>query len=190
MKPEGWITTYPCKKEVYPFEPKMEDLDIMDVAQSLSIQSRFHGFCKAPFSVAQHVVNVKDLVKLAGGSRVAQMLALQHDTPEAYLSDVARPLKQLGIPAYREAEKKWDAIVEEAYITPLGEITDEDRLLIKRSDRLALIWEMSWLKDDARVYEYMDERTLDDVPFRQVAWSWSQARSIFLGEFYELFFKE
>ena len=94
-----WIQTF-TGKQFYPLEPRLEDIDIVDIAHSLSMQCRFGGHCREFYSVAQHCLNVSDLcppyLKLAG---------LLHDAAEAYLCDLPSPVKRdKDMEAYRRAE--------------------------------------------------------------------------------------
>lgn len=74
---------------VNPLDMRPEDLDIRDIARSLSMRCRFGGHLTKFYSVAQHSVEVS--------RRVAPQHALWgllHDASEAYTSDVPSPLKQ------------------------------------------------------------------------------------------------
>lgn len=87
--PDGWIQTYTGRK-FHPFEPRLEDIDIEDIAHSLSLQCRFSGHCKEFYSVAQHCV-----IAASNASPENALWVLLHDAPEAYLTDIPRPLKRL-----------------------------------------------------------------------------------------------
>ena len=108
----SWIQTY-AGKQFWPLAPKPEDLDIVDIAHSLSLQCRFNGHCREFYSVAEHSVRVSEILPpdLA-------LWGLLHDAAEAYLSDLPKPIKQL-LPAFCEAE---------------------DRLLEVILDRFGLTW--------------------------------------------------
>ena len=43
-------------KPYFPFDPHVEDIDIVDIAHALSLTNRFGGHTKFPVSVAQHSV--------------------------------------------------------------------------------------------------------------------------------------
>jgi 5'-deoxynucleotidase YfbR-like HD superfamily hydrolase len=77
-----------------------EDVRLPDISHALSLINRFTGHSKCPYSVAQHSVMV---------SRITQpenaLWGLLHDASEAYLGDVATPLKNL-LPGYRELEER------------------------------------------------------------------------------------
>ncbi len=95
---ECWIETY-TGKFVNPLELKPEDIDIRDIAHSLSLQCRFNGHCDIFYSVAEHCIRVSGLLK----GRDNQLTGLLHDATEAYMADIARPVKW-ALPQIREVE--------------------------------------------------------------------------------------
>ena len=82
-----WIQTY-TGRCFWPFDPRTEDIDILDIAHALSNLCRFGGHCNTFYSVAEHSVRASHLVP----DDVA-LWALLHDASEAYLGDVVRPIK-------------------------------------------------------------------------------------------------
>lgn len=82
------ITTYTGGK-FWPLDPRPENVNILDIARSLSQTCRFRGHTRHFYSVAQHSVNVSQT--LAGE---LQLWGLLHDAAEAYLTDAPRPLKR------------------------------------------------------------------------------------------------
>jgi hypothetical protein len=92
--------TIKTNKGVYFFfhQPWEHCFDVEEMAYALSYINRFTGHAGA-YSVAQHSVMVSYLVppELA-------MEGLLHDGAEAYLGDVASPLKQLIRPLYKPLE--------------------------------------------------------------------------------------
>lgn len=79
------------------FEPR-----IGDIAHALSHLCRFTGHCEPLYTVAEHSCRVADLCP--PDERLAGLL---HDASEAYLGDVASPLKHHPFfgEAYRDAER-------------------------------------------------------------------------------------
>ena len=75
-------------KEFYPLDPNPADIDIKDIAHALSNCCRFAGHIKSFYSVAQHSVIVSELCEPENA-----LAGLLHDASEAYLSDIARPVK-------------------------------------------------------------------------------------------------
>src|SRR6266516_6511979 len=94
------------------FNPKHEDVDLEDIAHSESMQCRFTGHTKQFYSVAQHSV----LVSQNCPSEYA-LAGLMHDASEAYLSDIARPIKKhpdFG-PFYLKVEDGLTAAIMKAF---------------------------------------------------------------------------
>lgn len=87
-------------RQFYPLDPRAEDIDILDIAHSLSMQCRYNGHVQAFMSVAEHCVLMSGLV-----SKENALWALLHDATEAYVGDMIRPLK-LHMPEYRAIEDK------------------------------------------------------------------------------------
>lgn len=74
---------------IVPTEPDPKDIYIEDIAHSLANQCRFTGHTRHFFSVGQHSIICSYLVPEEDA-----LTALLHDATEAYLSDVARPIKK------------------------------------------------------------------------------------------------
>ena len=87
VKDNPFIITYTGKK-FYPFSPKAKDINIIDIAHSLSLINRFNGHTKFPYTVSQHCCYAYDLA-----SNVNKKAALLHDGSEAYICDIASPIK-------------------------------------------------------------------------------------------------
>lgn len=95
---EGDGLTTNSGKKFYPFDPRPEDIDIMDIAHHLSNICRYTGAVEQHYSVAQHSYHVSKLVLPEFA-----LWGLLHDASEAYTSDFTRPFKK-GIPQIREVE--------------------------------------------------------------------------------------
>jgi len=90
MLSNTWIQTYTGIKFDL-LNPRVEDVNIDDIAHALSLSCRFGGHCKSFYSVAEHSVRVSR--HLRGRNRIYGLL---HDAAEAYIGDMVRPLKHSG----------------------------------------------------------------------------------------------
>jgi len=97
MRSTDYIQTYTGHK-FWPLEPEPEDVFINDIAHALSQVCRWTGHCIEFFSVAQHCIYVSRMV----GKKFARW-GLLHDAAEAYLCDVAKPIKPF-LSNYQETE--------------------------------------------------------------------------------------
>lgn len=94
---DNWIQTF-TGRQFWPLDPSADDIDIVDIAHSLSMKCRFNGHSKVFYSVAQH----SRIVSFLCPTRDA-LWGLLHDAAEAYLPDVARPIKG-SLVGFREIE--------------------------------------------------------------------------------------
>ena len=92
-----WIRTYTGKK-FYPTNPMEEHVDIKDIAHALSLLCRFTGHCKKFYSIAQHSIHVAELCPPK-----YRLYGLLHDASEAYMHDLATPIKE-RLPEYKVME--------------------------------------------------------------------------------------
>jgi uncharacterized protein len=93
---------------IRPLDPNPNDIFIEDIAHALANQCRWTGHVSRFLSVAEHSVHVSQLVP-----KELQLTALLHDASEAYLADLARPIKKapgLG-EIYLEIEAKLSAVI-------------------------------------------------------------------------------
>jgi len=97
---ESYIETYTGGK-FYFLSPETQDYVMEDIAHALSMTCRFVGHCKEFYSVAEHSWHVARL--LDGCPIEVQLAGLLHDASEAYITDIASPVKQ-HLPDYRAME--------------------------------------------------------------------------------------
>lgn len=112
---EPWIITF-TGKQFFPFAPRTQDVDIIDIAHGLSMTCRFQRSTNELYSVAQHSV----LVARAAEPR-DRLRALLHDAHEYYspFGDVARPLKNHPeAQIIRIVEDRIDRVIAEHFGLP------------------------------------------------------------------------
>lgn len=86
------------------FNPDPLTIDIDDIAHALSQVCRFAGHTYKFYSVAQHCTeSVLVLQKMGTKDRRILLTMLLHDATEAYIGDMARPIKR-RLPQYKAAE--------------------------------------------------------------------------------------
>lgn len=135
----SWIVTY-TGREVDPFTMTAEDVDLMDIAHSLSQQCRFMGHSQVPWSVARHSLLVHDIVlfDLAGTPRDL-FAALMHDACEAYCHDIATPIKR-RLEGYHGLEgQTWLAVCSAFGLS--SQLTEK----VRAADLMALRYEREFL---------------------------------------------
>jgi hypothetical protein len=127
VAPDGHLICTYTDRWINPLDPDPEQIDLEDIAHALSNLCRFTGHCFKFYSVAQHSVHVSEITDSLWG--------LLHDASEAYLSDIARPVKlQTGFGGtYRRAETRLQKAVTESFKLPWPmppEVKDADDLLL------------------------------------------------------------
>ncbi len=145
---EPWIQTF-TGKAFNPLVPDSNLLCIEDIAHSLSMVNRFAGHTCEPRSVATHSIDVCSLLARRGYSTATQLLGLLHDASEAFLNDIATPVKQSDVfKQYRIAEQLLQGVIERKFMgfDPLvhqGEVrcADMDMLI---AERFAFMGEGPW----------------------------------------------
>ena len=167
----GWIATY-GGRYIYPLDPDPSVIQVDDIAHALANQCRFTGHTRKFYSVAQHCYLASVIVppKFA-------LEALLHDASEAYISDIARPVKRAeGFGEfYKVAEERLERAIAERFGTPFPMSPE-----VKEADE-ALLWaEMRDLMpcdppEDAVAYPTLIE-----------PWAPEQAESYYLKRYYQL----
>lgn len=111
MEFKPWIETQ-SGVQFHFLEPKAEEIKIVDIAHALSMNCRFVGQCRVFYSVAEHSWHVARM--LEGTPAIVQLSGLLHDASEAYITDVASPVKQY-MPEYQKMEDKIMAAIAEKF---------------------------------------------------------------------------
>ena len=128
-KDEWFITV--SGKQVFILNPRVEAIDGQDIGHALCHICRFGGHTKKFYSVGQHSMFVHSIVENAFSEKAVEPIrgffspvtvatkkdirtAFMHDSPEAYLGDVIRPLKTF-LPVYKFIESLWWNVIAEKY---------------------------------------------------------------------------
>lgn len=131
----SWICTYSGRK-FDPFHIDPDQIVIEDIAHALSNICRYTGHCAYFYSVAEHSVGVSH--RCHPDDALAGLL---HDASEAYLMDLARPIKHHpDMQAYRDVEASLQAAVYTKFgldpAVPASVHTADNRILISEANQL------------------------------------------------------
>lgn len=131
----GWMQTF-TGRQFFPTAPRGEDLAIEDIAHALSLICRYGGHVHRFYSVAEHCVHLSYAVEPEHA-----LWALMHDSTEAYVGDMVRPLKQ-SMPAYRQVEDHLMTVIAEHFglpgvVIPQAVVDVDTRILL--DERAALM---------------------------------------------------
>jgi 5'-deoxynucleotidase YfbR-like HD superfamily hydrolase len=186
----GWIQTHSIG-QVWPLDPRPEELRIADIGHAISMLCRFTGHVHSFYSVAEHSVRVsieaERRATVAGvHDTMRQHIArwgLLHDASEAYLVDLARPVKRLPEMApYRNAEAAIMLTVAQRF----GLMGDEPGL-VKEVDVALCYTEARDLFP--RVHPEWTWHA-EPLPGKIVPLEWREAKALFRARFEELWPEE
>lgn len=168
----SWIATY-TGKWIEPLDPDPGAVDIEDIAHSLSNQCRFTGHTREFYSTAQHCWYVSRLVP-----EELALWGLLHDASEAYVSDVARPVKHADA-HFGEVYRAVEETLLEAVATRFG-LTWPEPEEIKVADKMMLRAEQrDLMANDPDPDKPIFESTV-------TPWLPVDAKQAYLARFYEL----
>lgn len=145
----SYILTYK-KKEFYPLEPRIEDIDIEDIAHALSLLCRANGHFKHFYSVALHSINCAYEAQARGDSQNVILACLLHDGSEAYLADITRPVKK-HLHKYLEIEDVLQNKIFEKWVPTLSV---EERKQVFEIDDAILYYEFTTLFGE-KIFDYV-----------------------------------
>ena len=181
-----WMQTY-TGRAFTPLTPRPEDIDLLDIAHALSNQCRFAGHTIRFYSVAEHSVYVSRVVPpgLAGLARAA----LLHDAAEAYVGDIATPIRN-ACPDISAFEKRLAGT-----ITGMLGLEPEIPQDVKEADvRMAATEARDFMFEDAALLDPLAPRKILYLPkfwvppyrTRLEAWSHRRAMREFLQRWCDL----
>ena len=113
---DSWIQSF-SGKAFNIFVPRITDVDIIDIAHALSHICRYGGHCRIFYCVAQHCVEGSRL--LDDGTDEGRELAKQfllHDSAEAYIGDMTRPMKRTPeMKMFRDVEENIERLIAKRF---------------------------------------------------------------------------
>ena len=161
-------------KKFYPLDPKIEDIDIVDIAHSLSMICRFTGHSRFFYTVGQHSILASYIC-----NQEDRLSALLHDGSEAYICDLARPLKRSGgFENYIEYEDRLQSMIYRKFNLP-----EAMPASVKIADNILLATEARDLMHPLLPGWFLDQSPL---PFKIEPMLQEKVEKLFLERFYEL----
>ena len=147
-----WICTH-TGVEFEPLRPDPAKIHLADIAHALSNVARYTGHSRTFYSVAEHsyrVLTYVESLRIAGAdpadsarrTREAHRWALMHDAAEAYMADIAAPIKSAPeFAPYRKAERDLEHAIARRFGLP-----SEMPIEVKIADRVLLAseWPIVW----------------------------------------------
>ena len=171
----GWSATNSGEK-IRILNLKPEQINIDDIAKSLSKLCRYNGHCDEFYSVAEHSVYVSRCCDIEDAK-----WGLLHDATEAYVGDMIRPVKNLPIlKPYKELEDSVMLIICEKF-----GLDPEMPESVKIADNVVLMKEKDTICSNFPDWEWGDEIPRYPGPIRCL--SPNEAERIFMNRFNELF---
>lgn len=164
----GWVNTISGKK-ILLHNPDPDQITPYDIAHGLAMQCRYNGHVNRFYSVAEHSIMVARRLADVYGPRMA-LAGLLHDASEAYLGDIASPVKQY-LPDYYVMENSvMEVILEKFGLPPDAYKSDE----VVEADRRLLATEVDQLIPQLHEDWNID---IDIEPYRMVLPCWDPVRA-------------
>ena len=169
---KGWIVTFTGRK-VCPLAMRVEDICLEDIAHALSMKCRYTGHVRHFYSVAQHstMMSILDLP----GPKDWRLL---HDAAEAYLPDIASPIKRF-FPIMVDAEHHIERCIAERFGLP---DYDTCHKLVKIADLAMMRWEGEHLMPPVSGAGWMRGELREEMPQEFTSWTPEYAERQFLRE--------
>ena len=172
-----WIQTYSGQRFEL-IDPSLDSIKIIDIAHSLSMLSRFNGHVDRFYSVAEHSVLVSKLVP-----KEFALFGLLHDANEAYIGDMASPVKGL-FPRFKLLSDDIEERIFEKYHV---RVTDEGVAAVKKADLQMLKVEYDELIGDAgHPWEILEDVDMTGTKVKLSYMYPSDAKNAFIRRFNEL----
>lgn len=148
-----------------------EDVRLPDISHALAIINRFTGHSRCPYSVAQHSVMVSKIIEPEHAR-----WGLLHDASEAYLGDVATPLKSMLL-EYQALEEHIQRTIARRFglVWPMP-------VEVKRADVRALMAE----KRDLLTVDHDWGIDVEPMAGPILPYCWQQAKQLFEERYKEI----
>ena len=112
----------------HPWNAQLSEVHLGDIAHALSLQCRFNGHVSRFYSVAEHSVIMSRLVEPG-----MELAGLMHDAAEAYIGDMASPLKYSGhLDAFRSLEELVSRVICLRFGIEYGQTTSPELKVLDR----------------------------------------------------------
>jgi uncharacterized protein len=184
-----WMQSF-TGAQVWPLDPRIEDLHVRDIAHALACQNRFAGHAREPYSVGEHSVRASYAVDVStcrteDQRRKVRLAALMHDATEAYLVDLPRPIKRdPSMWGYRAAEERMATVIEAWLWLPLGAF---EWPAVKRIDAVMLMTEArDLLVAPPAPWGHGQGTKVTPLAETIVPWGWRETEARFFERFNEL----
>lgn len=188
-----WAQAY-TGEMYWPLDPLPEEIHFDDLVIGLSREPRYRGQTREFYSVAEHSFYVSLMAGQLARERnypehvaqLAERYGLLHDASEAWIGDVARPLKRQRVMwGYRRLEAKWERAVCERFDVHPTPLVQE---IVKEVDNRIVIDEVSALMIDPDMWMRMNRYPgLESLAIDIMAMTQLQALDAFTQRFAELF---
>lgn len=109
------VATMFSGRQVHLFEPRIEEINVLDMAKGLSAIARYNAQTIRPYWVGDHSVLVARIF-LKLGERELAKYGLLHDGAEYIFHDVIHPLKYMPeMKLYKKLEKNGQRVIYKAF---------------------------------------------------------------------------
>jgi hypothetical protein len=189
LRKGSWIQCYSGVR-FFPLDPKPEEIHYDDIVMGIAREGRYRNQTLWPYFVAEHSVIVSIYAGKLAQERGEDWLlcarqGLLHDASEAYIGDVATPLKRQPMMAgYREVENVLQFAIYERYgVTPTLASTQ----IVHEVDRRVVIDEIRALMPDPDMWVRSTRMAgVEPLGATIACLSWQQAAAAFGQRWAEL----
>ncbi len=145
-----------------PLNPDPDKICIRDIAHALSLMTRANGHFREFYSVAQHSIACYYEAKAKGYEKRLRLACLLHDSSEAYIADITRPVKHY-LKEYLTIEQNLQDCIYKKF---LGSIPDEtERIKISTIDD-SLLYHEFFHYTGVELFEYKEIITKGNFEIR------------------------